>query len=53
MRTEQELQEVAEGCAVYIPASAVQHLENVGDGEPEFLCIVDPACRAEDEEVVA
>jgi len=50
MHIDQELREVSEGCAVYIPPNAVQHIENVGRGELEFLCIVDPAWRPEDEE---
>ena len=50
MHIDQESREVSEGCAVYIPPNAVQHIENVGRGELEFLCIVDPAWRREDEE---
>jgi mannose-6-phosphate isomerase-like protein (cupin superfamily) len=52
MHIDQESQKVGEGSAVYIPPNAVQHIENVGDEELEFLCIVDPAWRPEDEEIV-
>jgi mannose-6-phosphate isomerase-like protein (cupin superfamily) len=36
---------------VYIPPGAEQHIRNTGAGDLKFLCIVDPAWRAEDEEV--
>jgi len=45
--------EVGPGQAVYIPPGAVQYIENIGDGDLVFLCIVDPAWRPEDEEVLA
>jgi mannose-6-phosphate isomerase-like protein (cupin superfamily) len=37
---------------VYVPPGALQHVENTGADELVFLCIVDPAWRAEDEEVL-
>ena len=43
--------EVGPECAVYIPPNAIQHIENTGHRELEFLCIVDPAWRQSDEEV--
>jgi mannose-6-phosphate isomerase-like protein (cupin superfamily) len=43
---------VAAGDAVYVPPGAVQFIENTGTGRLSFLCIVDPAWRAEDEEVL-
>jgi mannose-6-phosphate isomerase-like protein (cupin superfamily) len=45
--------EVVADSAVYIPPGSVQHLENTGAGDLLFLCLVDPAWRAEDEEVLA
>jgi mannose-6-phosphate isomerase-like protein (cupin superfamily) len=42
---------VKPGDAVYIPPGAQQHIESLGPGELAFLCIVDPAWRAEDETV--
>jgi len=47
-----EASEVTTGDAVYIPPGLVQWLENTGNEEVEFLCIVDPAWRPEDEEVL-
>lgn len=34
---------------VYIPPESVQCIENTGDVDLEFICIVDPAWRKEDE----
>ena len=47
-----EAADVGAGQAVYIPPGAVQFIENAGDGRLEFLCIVDPAWRPEDEDVL-
>lgn len=47
-----ERRPVSEGDAVYIPPGATQQIENTGEGELEFVCIVDPAWRAEDEEIL-
>ena len=38
--------------AVYVPPGAEQHVENTGPADLVFLCIVEPAWRAEDEEVL-
>jgi mannose-6-phosphate isomerase-like protein (cupin superfamily) len=43
---------VLPGQAVYIPPGAVQYITNTGGDDLEFLCIVDPAWRAEDEEIL-
>jgi mannose-6-phosphate isomerase-like protein (cupin superfamily) len=43
---------VTAGDAVYIPPGSVQWFENPGKDEIEFLCVVDPAWRPEDEEVL-
>jgi mannose-6-phosphate isomerase-like protein (cupin superfamily) len=43
---------VAAGQAVYIPPLAVQSIENTGDGDLKFLCLVDPAWRPEEEEIL-
>ncbi len=48
-----ESQVVGAGCAVYIPPGSTQFIENTGDDELVFLCIVDPAWREQDEELVA
>jgi mannose-6-phosphate isomerase-like protein (cupin superfamily) len=44
--------EVNSGCAVYIPPNSTQYVENTGDSDLKFLCIVDPPWRQEDEEVL-
>ena len=38
---------------VYIPPGQVQFIENLGPGRLAFLCIVDPAWEAGDEEVLS
>jgi len=45
-------QEVAAESALYIPPHEIQWIENTGSVDLVFLCIVDPAWRREDEEVV-
>jgi mannose-6-phosphate isomerase-like protein (cupin superfamily) len=52
IRVDAEVAEVEAGQAVYIPPGAVQSIENTGPDDLAFLCIVDPAWRAEDEEVL-
>jgi len=47
-----EQAEVGPGQTIYIPPHGVQAIHNTGDSDLKFLCIVDPAWRAEDEEVV-
>jgi mannose-6-phosphate isomerase-like protein (cupin superfamily) len=52
MHVGDETAEVSAGDAVYIPPGATQWLENSGRDEIEFACIVDPAWRPEDEQVL-
>ena len=52
MHIDEESLEVGPECAVYIPPQAMQYIENTGDSDLKFLCIVDPAWRKEDEVVV-
>ena len=52
MHIDRESFEVRPECAVYIPPDAVQYIENTGKCDLEFLCIVDPAWRPEDEQVL-
>jgi mannose-6-phosphate isomerase-like protein (cupin superfamily) len=52
MHVGDESAEVAPGDAVYIPADAVQWLENTGKDEIEFICIVDPPWREKDEQLI-
>jgi mannose-6-phosphate isomerase-like protein (cupin superfamily) len=44
--------EVGADSAIYIPAGARQYIENTGESDLKFLCIVEPAWQAEDEEVL-
>lgn len=39
-------------CAVYIPPRSAQYIKNTGRKALKFLCIVDPAWRPEDEEIL-
>lgn len=43
---------VEPGSVVYVPPGGKQSLENSGPSAIEFLCLVDPAWRQEDEEVL-
>ncbi|NQV03892.1 MAG: cupin domain-containing protein [Candidatus Omnitrophica bacterium] len=38
--------------AVYIPPNSIQSIENTGKSDLEFICIVDPAWKPEDEEII-
>lgn len=51
MHIDEELFEVGPESAIYIPPGARQYIENTGDSDLKFLCIVDPAWREEDEEI--
>jgi mannose-6-phosphate isomerase-like protein (cupin superfamily) len=51
MSIDGESEAVRPGQAIYIPPRATQHIENTGNSDLKFLCIVDPAWREEDEEV--
>jgi mannose-6-phosphate isomerase-like protein (cupin superfamily) len=46
-------EEAGPGMAVYVPPGKVQWIENTGDSDLEFLVIVEPYWRKEDEEAVA
>lgn len=52
MHIDDESIEVGPQCAVYIPPGSMQYIENTGNSNLKFLCIVDPAWRKEDEEVL-
>ncbi len=51
MHIDGETSAVGAGDTIYIPPNAVQFIETNGDTELEFICIVDPAWRVEDETV--
>ncbi|MFO0706238.1 MAG: cupin domain-containing protein [Nitrospira sp.] len=43
---------VEAGSTLYVPPGSEQALENTGKRDIEFLCLVDPAWKAEDEQVL-
>lgn len=51
MHIEEESSEVSAGHAIYIPPGAIQQIENTTNSPLVFLCIVEPAWRAENEAV--
>ncbi len=40
------------GATLYVPPGRKQSLENTGTQDIEFLCLVDPAWKAEDERIL-
>lgn len=52
MHINDETAHVSPGQAIYIPPQAVQYIENIGDIDLVFLCIVDPAWRQEHEIII-
>jgi mannose-6-phosphate isomerase-like protein (cupin superfamily) len=52
MHVDNEIAEVSPGDAVNIPPGATQWIENIGDGDLVFLCMVDPAWQAGHEEIL-
>lgn len=52
MHIDDEVKKVIPGQAVYIPPESKQSITNTGSMDLKFICIVDPAWRVEDEEVL-
>ncbi len=52
MHIDEDTFEVGPKSTVYIPPNSVQYIENTENSELVFLCLVDPAWRDEDEEVL-
>lgn len=52
MHIDEESARVGPGQAIYIPPRSRQYIRNTGKTGLKFLCIVDPAWRPEDEEVL-
>ncbi|MCP9468396.1 MAG: cupin domain-containing protein [Nitrospira sp.] len=52
LTVDSETRSVQAGSVVYVPPGGRQWLENTGDDELEFLCLVDPAWRIEDETIL-
>jgi len=51
MRIDGERKKVSAGKAVYIPPGSAQSIKNIGRTTLVFLCLVDPAWQAEDEDL--
>lgn len=52
MFVDDESAEIRSGQAIYIPPNSTQYIKNTGTSDLKFLCIVDPAWRPQDEEVL-
>ncbi len=52
MYINEESKDVGPGDTIYVPPNAIQYIENTGDADLVFLCIVYPSWRAENEELV-
>jgi mannose-6-phosphate isomerase-like protein (cupin superfamily) len=52
MYIDSEKEKVSAGQAIYIPPNSIQRIRNTGISDLVFLCIVDPAWKPEDEELV-
>ena len=50
MHVNDETQDIQPGDMIYIPPQGIQYIENTGDIDLEFLCIVDPPWFPEAEE---
>ena len=51
-RIDGEETEVGPATAIYVPPGASQNITNIGSEDLTFLCIVEPAWRIEDEEIL-
>lgn len=52
MHVDEEAAVVGPGDAIVIPPGAKQYIENARAGDLEFICIVDPPWRLEDEQIL-
>ncbi len=52
MHIDDEVAEIETGDAIEIPPGSIQWVENTGLADLSFLCIVDPAWKPEDEEIL-
>ncbi|NIM19982.1 MAG: cupin domain-containing protein [Candidatus Latescibacteria bacterium] len=44
--------EIRPGQTIYVPPNAAQRVKNTGDVDLAFICIVNPAWKTEDEEIL-
>ena len=49
LKIDEELYHLEQDDSVYAPPNSKQFIENTGSGDLRFLCIVEPAWKAEDE----
>lgn len=52
MYIDSEKEKVSVGQLIYIPPNSVQRIKNIGQNDLVFLCIVEPAWKKENEEVI-
>jgi mannose-6-phosphate isomerase-like protein (cupin superfamily) len=52
LHIDEEIHHVSKDQAIYIPPNSKQFIENTGKNDLGFLCIVDPAWKKEDEEIL-
>jgi mannose-6-phosphate isomerase-like protein (cupin superfamily) len=52
MYIDEEKEKVSAEQVIYIPPNSVQRIKNIGKSDLVFLCIVDPAWKTEDEQVL-
>ena len=52
MHIDDESTKVHSGQVVYIPPNSKQHIQNIGNSDLKFLCIVDPAWQPKNEEIL-
>lgn len=52
LRVGEDSFQVTKDDSVYVPPRAVQWIENTGKSELRFLCIVEPAWKAQDETIL-
>jgi mannose-6-phosphate isomerase-like protein (cupin superfamily) len=52
MHVDGESAKVHPAQVIYIPPNSTQYIENTGSSDLKFLCIVDPAWRSQDEEIL-
>lgn len=52
MRINDEVMEIRKNQLIYIPPNAIQQIRNIGKDDLIFLCIVEPAWKPENEEIL-
>jgi mannose-6-phosphate isomerase-like protein (cupin superfamily) len=52
MEINKERKEVKEKDVIYVPPNCTQRIKNTGRKKLEFLCIVEPAWKKEDEKII-